>query len=317
MQVNTYFKEMLQSESIAEIWGSSVVSEAGVFPGELRQEPILYSKAKEQMAVNLPGFFGLVGGLGFFIQTGNRSPFEVLNAIQTKNLSGKERELFCRFANCTWKVSQPFRDLQRITRANFVPFSMLSHREQEKDMVQIETAADFVLKSASGWEQWSPDEQWHWIGKLREDSTFLEGMAKTLFEAYYLDIAEAPPVFLKEADWEQTIERSSRQEVLAKSLSVLYVLECFCDGQLLESLSALNLLLAQIQQHNLPEDKKALLIYLLQAARDTTTVFTSEDMHALLTNKTISPGGEEADLFPERLLSYSAGKLQEYLSRSF
>jgi hypothetical protein len=53
--------------------------------------------------------------------------------------------IFARFANATWKVGQPFRGLNRITRPTFTPFYFLSESDIDKDMVQIRAAAQRIL----------------------------------------------------------------------------------------------------------------------------------------------------------------------------
>jgi hypothetical protein len=57
----------------------------------------------------------------------------------------KDKELLERFANATWKASQPFRSMERIRRSNFIPFDLLPAEEVEKDWVQLQAAAKSLL----------------------------------------------------------------------------------------------------------------------------------------------------------------------------
>jgi len=53
------------------------------------------------------------------------------------------------FSNATWKAGQPFRGLERIRKDNFIPASMLSKEELEKDWVQIRAATEKLLEKLS------------------------------------------------------------------------------------------------------------------------------------------------------------------------
>lgn len=49
-------------------------------------------------------------------------------------------------ANLAWKSGQPFRSLDRVTRAPMVDFNLLSEAEKTKDDDQIQTAAQTLLE---------------------------------------------------------------------------------------------------------------------------------------------------------------------------
>jgi len=68
-----------------------------------------------------------------------------MKAVVGDTISKEDRQLFCRFANATWKAGQPFRGLKRITRDTFTPFYFLSEVDIEKDWVQVKAAAGEVL----------------------------------------------------------------------------------------------------------------------------------------------------------------------------
>jgi hypothetical protein len=50
-------------------------------------------------------------------------------------------------ANATWKAGQPFRGLNRITRATFTPFYFLNEADIEKDLIQVRSAAKRLLSA--------------------------------------------------------------------------------------------------------------------------------------------------------------------------
>ena len=58
--------------------------------------------------------------------------------------------LLARFANATWKASQPFRSLSRITRDTFKPAALLGPEDLAKDYVQIRNAAVKLLEAMRG-----------------------------------------------------------------------------------------------------------------------------------------------------------------------
>lgn len=106
----------------------------------------------EKIAMNVAGFYALESGLGYILELEKKrqasggtdilqTPMDVLDAIVNKTLSGDYMFLLARFANATWKASQPFRDISRIGKPNFIPAIGLSDAELEKDFVQIVEAA--------------------------------------------------------------------------------------------------------------------------------------------------------------------------------
>ena len=99
---------------------------------------------KMKVAINLAGFYALEAGIGVLAERSGRTPLDILAAIISGELARTnptEMLLLARFANATWKASQPFRDIARITKANFIPATLLSDAELAKDFVQITNAA--------------------------------------------------------------------------------------------------------------------------------------------------------------------------------
>jgi hypothetical protein len=104
---------------------------------------------EEKIAINLAAFYALEAGLGYLAETSDRTPVQILSAIVDKSLPDNDMLLLARFANATWKASQPFRSLARIERGNFCPAVMLPADELDKDFVQIEAAATKLLEAMS------------------------------------------------------------------------------------------------------------------------------------------------------------------------
>ncbi|WP_420150851.1 hypothetical protein [Spirosoma sp.] len=112
------------------------------------EQAIVTKSVKEQkVATNVAGFYALECGLNYLVTTQHKLPSTLLKAVSSDSISQKEKQLFCRFANAMWKAGQPFRGLNRITRATFAPFYFLSEADIEKDWVQIKAAAGEVLKT--------------------------------------------------------------------------------------------------------------------------------------------------------------------------
>ena len=99
------------------------------------------SARSEKIAINIAGFYALECGLNYLSTVQQKLPSQILHAIITDSLPANDKELLERFANATWKAGQPFRSLDRITRPVFMPFDLLSEAEQDKDWVQIQSAA--------------------------------------------------------------------------------------------------------------------------------------------------------------------------------
>ncbi len=100
----------------------------------------------EKIAINIAGFYALECGLSYFVTAQHRLPSNVLHSIITDSIDIKDKTLFERFANATWKAGQPFRGLERIERNTFACFDLLPQKEVEKDWKQIQSAAKKLVK---------------------------------------------------------------------------------------------------------------------------------------------------------------------------
>jgi len=101
---------------------------------------------QEKIATNVAGFYALECGMDYLVTLQQKAPSQILHAVIRDSLDAKDKTLLLRFANATWKAGQPFRGLERIKRPNFIPASMLSEQELEKDWVQVKAAAKKLLE---------------------------------------------------------------------------------------------------------------------------------------------------------------------------
>jgi len=109
-------------------------------PGE-EEAMIKKSVMEEKIATNMAGFYALECGLSYIATKQNKLPSAVVHTIINGSISKDDKNLFERFANATWKAGQPFRGLDRITRATFTSFDLLPMESVEKDWMQIKAAA--------------------------------------------------------------------------------------------------------------------------------------------------------------------------------
>ena len=133
--------------------------------------------------------------------------------------------LLNRFANATWKASQPFRDLNRITRPNFIIASSLSKEEVDKDSMQIFHAAEKLLASMSSARDSSVEIQMKLLHALLRDTVFAVEMAEHLHASYNSGSAQREPLFLP-GDDTATVVKTAKQMKIATSVAGFYALEC-------------------------------------------------------------------------------------------
>lgn len=105
------------------------------------------SVKEEKIAINLAGFYAVEAGIGFISERSGKTPVEILESIVNGTLPEDDMLLLARFANATWKASQPFRSLARITRDTFRPAALLTKEELMKDYVQVRAASEKLLEA--------------------------------------------------------------------------------------------------------------------------------------------------------------------------
>ncbi len=110
-------------------------------PEAWRDSTILKKVSDQKIAVNLAGFLATECAVGALMELHGGTPVAWLQRIVNNNLDSNQKLLTNRFANATWKASQPFRDMARITRDNFMVANFLSESEVQKDFDQVQAAA--------------------------------------------------------------------------------------------------------------------------------------------------------------------------------
>ncbi len=145
---------LLHSQSYA--YEMAAFMDSGYYAGQKQSIPpfisskddsatIRKSVKDQKIATNVAGFYALECGLNYLVTTKKQLPSVILQSITDNSISAEDKNLFSRFANATWKASQPFRGLNRIERETFAPFYFLNDADIEKDWVQIKSAAAKVL----------------------------------------------------------------------------------------------------------------------------------------------------------------------------
>lgn len=105
------------------------------------------SVKEEKIAINLAGFYAVEVGISAISDRTKETPIDILDSIVKGTRSKDDVLLFARFANATWKGGQPFRALNRITRDTFKPAILLSTEDIQKDLDQVNAAAQKLLEA--------------------------------------------------------------------------------------------------------------------------------------------------------------------------
>ena len=187
---------------------------------------ITKSLAEEKVATNLAGFYALECGIGVLCEQANTKPTDWLEKITAKKTTAADSLLLNRFANATWKASQPFRSLKRIKKDNFIGASFLSAAETDKDAVQITNAATKLLASMQDVKDKPKEEQMKKLRNLLQNKNYAFEMAAFLDSAYYLSQSLAVPPFLTAADDTIVIVKNIKDQKIATSIAGFYALEC-------------------------------------------------------------------------------------------
>ncbi|MEP7253573.1 MAG: hypothetical protein ABI683_14375 [Ginsengibacter sp.] len=186
---------------------------------------ITTTKFQEKVATNLAGFYALECGINMISSRSGEKPVAILKEITSGAVDSDEVFLLNRFANATWKASQPFRGLGRITRSNFIVASSLSKEEVDKDYVQIKNAAVKLLSSLESKADSSMERQMIALRGLLQDSAYAVSMASFLDSSYYVNLSQpAQPFFT--TDDTAIIKKTSKGMKIATSIAGFYALEC-------------------------------------------------------------------------------------------
>lgn len=189
-------------------------------------QKIKKSFKEEKIAINLAAFYAVECGIGVFINQKDGTPVQLLQKIVNKKTDSGEVLLLSRFANATWKTGQPFRNLNRIKRENFIVANYLSEAETKKDYDQVMAAASKLLDSLKAYESSSKEEQFKEISHLLKNKQYALEMAQDMEAAYYTAENKPVPPFVSLAEDTATIEKNAFDEKVATNLAGFYALEC-------------------------------------------------------------------------------------------
>ncbi len=179
---------------------------------------------EEKIATNLAGFYALECGIGALMAQKGGTPVSWLKKIADQSIDSTEQLLLNRFANATWKISQPFRSLERISRDNFIVARLLSKEEIKKDANQVNAAAIKLLDSLKGKD--TKELQLETIGNLLRSKVFAAEMAAHMEASYYKGEGKEVPPFLTASDDTVMVAKSARTEKIAINIAGFYALEC-------------------------------------------------------------------------------------------
>lgn len=180
----------------------------------------------EKIAINLAGFYAVECGIGALRDMHGGTPVEWLNKIADRKLDSADLLILQRFANATWKIGQPFRSMDRITRDNFVPASFLPAEEVKKDDDQLVAAASKLRNDLKGVNPDSTTAQLQKINLLLRDKNYAFEMARHMDSSYYIGQNKPVQALLGPGEDTATILKSTGEEKVATSIAGFYALEC-------------------------------------------------------------------------------------------
>ena len=183
------------------------------------------SAREEKVATTIAGFYALECSLGMINATSDKAPVEVLQMIADNKVDTADALILNRFANATWKASQPFRSLDRITRPIFMLANFLPEDEVKKDYDQIRSAAHYTLAAMQQVKDQSKQMQFEKLRTLMQDTTFVVRLAKAQDSSYYASQHQNVPEFMSSSD-SDTIAKSVKEQKVATNLAGFYALEC-------------------------------------------------------------------------------------------
>ncbi len=242
-------------------------------PDSLNRKPL----KEEKIAINLAGFYAVECGIGALMAEKGGTPVSWLKKITEQSLDSTEQLLLNRFANATWKISQPFRSLDRITRDNFIVARQLSKEEIQKDVNQVKAAAEKLLDSLQGSANDPALVQLKKIGALLRNKAFAAEMAAHMEAAYYKGEGKTVPQFISPADDTAMVAKSARSEKIAINIAGFYALECGLN-YLSETQQKLpSVILQEILTDSLPAKDRELMNRFANATWKTSQPFRSLD----------------------------------------
>ncbi|MCL2143967.1 MAG: hypothetical protein FWH43_00510 [Endomicrobia bacterium] len=197
----------------------------------------LFSIADEKIAMNLAGFYAVESAIGLIAERTGKTFLDILIQIQNRTLPEEDMLLINRFANATWKASQPFRvdrdekdkskvvGRERITKKNFIPAAMLSNDELKKDFDQVYAVTEKLLSIESLRMATTNEEQLAVVKGLLQSEQFAREMAEWLEGAYHRGQGKTPPAFITNEDTYTKSGMTQNQQEIAMNLAGLYAVE--------------------------------------------------------------------------------------------
>jgi hypothetical protein len=222
-------------------------------PGEDSLE-IEKSIKEEKIATNIAAFYALECGINYFCSKDSSTPADWIEKITSGKLSGPEAALFDRFANATWKAGQPFREMERIKKSNFIGWSGLSNEEIQKDTRQIINAAIKLQLSIRG----TKEEQLQQIKRLLQDKSFSYQMAVFMDSCYWTGEHKAVQPFILKEEETATKKKSFKEEKIATNVAGFYALECGVNYLVSSKKQAPSIILQSIINNSISKEDKML-----------------------------------------------------------
>ncbi len=222
---------------------------------------VIHKTAREEkIATNLAGFYAVECGVGLLCDQTKLTPTEWLKKIAGKTADSNAVLLLNRFANATWKASQPFRGLNRIERYNFTGAGYLSAEEVEKDFNQVTSAAAVLSQHLQHAEKSPVPEQMKQMKTLLQDTAFAYEMAKFMDSSYYVSQHQPAPLFLTEADDTTILHKSVKEQKVATGIAGFYALECGINYLVTTKRLIPSEIMKSIEDNSINEDDRTLLL---------------------------------------------------------
>lgn len=181
----------------------------------------------EKVATSIAPFYALLAGFDYFAINETEPGFIFfLEAFLEDRLPASTVLLLNRLANCTWKAGQPFRDIKRIHRDNFVSAALLPEAEVLKDYQQLKAAAEKLYNRLQPLKNLPVAQQLQQLDTWLKNEAFAVEMATHIEAAYYRNLQQDPPAFIADKTGIQWIEKNTTELNLARRLGPFYALEC-------------------------------------------------------------------------------------------
>lgn len=230
-KINSLLRDLYFTESMAKALDSSYYVGVQQAPPPFLTAAddsliITRSARSEKIAMTLAGFYALECGIGLLHARTKQTPVELLQQITAKTMDSGSLLLLNRFANATWKAGQPFRDLTRINRPNFIVASSLSTEEVAKDYYQIFHCAQKLQSSMKPVSKSSVADQMELLRKLLQDTSYAVEITRHLSAARDSFAGQQEERSVLSSNDTTTVRKTSKQMKIATSIAGFYALEC-------------------------------------------------------------------------------------------